>query len=160
LAYIKTPWVDGSTAITASRLNNLEKQYDEAVNYFGETGYSVVSNATTIPASVGTLIPYHGNNFNAGVFTVPKAGQYLFDATVYLSCPASYGISLDIFKNDTYLYTIDKFTNTGNSVGDYVLKGNIILQLALGDTVKFYAYSGGGSSFNNFHSLCSVKKLS
>jgi hypothetical protein len=115
---------------------------------------------SSLSANVETTVPFTGSNFNtSGVYTVPVTGSYLFAVQVTLNLTNS-SITLNLYKNSTFLYQLDKYMSTSTSTLDYVLHGTILLNLNAGDTIKFTAINTAACDVNAGHTLCSIVKVS
>jgi hypothetical protein len=118
------------------------------------------SSFTSLSANIETTIPFSGTNFNiSGIYTAPVTGSYLFSVQLTLNLTNSIAI-LNIYKNGTFLYQLDKFVSTTSSTIDYVMHGTVLLNLNAGDTIKFTATNSASCNTNAAHTLCSIVKVS
>jgi hypothetical protein len=114
----------------------------------------------SLSANVETTIPFSGSNFNSsGIYAVPVTGSYLFNVQTLLNLTNS-TVILNIYKNGTWIYQLDKFISTSTSTIDKIMHGTILLSLNAGDTIKFTLINTVNCDVNSGQTLCSIVKVS
>lgn len=140
----------------------IKPQANGAISFPNQPNQLVLpkSSFTSLSANIETTIPFSGTNFNiSGIYTVPVTGSYLFSVQLTLNLTNSIAI-LNIYKNGTFLYQLDKFVSTTTSTIDYVMHGTVLLNLNAGDTIKFTGTNSVSCNTNAAHTLCSIVKVS
>lgn len=132
MTYNKNVWKeDGTTPITAARLNNAETQYDQAVTYvdtkvnpyfgnvFGPTNYGTASNLQQMNiGTAGYLIGGCTLGLNEVFF--PLGGIYCFDAEATISglnAGKNFELILRVYQADGVTYSDTNWIVSGYSGG-------------------------------------------
>jgi hypothetical protein len=96
---------------------------------------------------------------NTGIFTAPIAGMYYISASLYLNVTGG-AVRLNLYKNNTFTYQFAKYTNTSNSTVEYVIRGDCLLYLNKGDTIKITSSNDSQNwNLNSYHSLLIIMKM-
>ena len=120
-----------------------------------------ILNLSSLGAGVETILTYSATWVNSsGVFYAPYTGVYLFSVnlTTNIAGTSSY-VLLNIYKNGTFAYQLDKIVNTSTATIDAVVKGTIVLGLNANDQIYFSATNSSGGNINQANSLFNVVKV-
>lgn len=162
MAYVKQVWNAGDL-ISATKLNNVEKQYDSVVaDYLGTTVRGASFKAVGTNQSIGpygygsytyltwsdsgiTIVWDNGNVFDGTTFTAPVAGYYLFGYQVQVK---------DMAAGEKLITSLYKFSPTGYVLGGSEFRAaasgigsagaTMPVKLEAGDTVRVRAAIHGG----------------
>ena len=155
---------DGSVNMTVQPSISVDGNTSPAVSDSGSSSYTITQWTTSNDSVFYSQgITYDSSN---GRFTVPVAGKYLINVSIYLYQNGVFQrVQIYVNGSNTLHFTLDNTTGDGDFGQDNSLSGSTIFNLSANDYISFHMYKTGSMATSRYyfgpqHTSASIHLLS